>query len=105
MDPILHGSSSIRREPTDLRIIPSAELALILASHRDYVDSHGANGKRADLSKSNLSCMELTGLNLCGAVLSNADLSGTNLRSSTLRGALLDMCILSRADFLGADLE
>ena len=50
------------------------ELDKILAEHKEYIDSDGEKGKRA-----NLRGADLRGANLEGANLSGADLKGANL--------------------------
>ena len=63
-----------------------------------------ANLSGANLSRANLSVANLSGANLSGANLSRADLSGANLYGANLYGASLSWADLSRADLSWADL-
>lgn len=99
---------------------PSKEqLDAILQAHETWVETEGAEGRRADLSQARLYRANLSGANLFGANLSGAnlifadlsgaDLSGTDLYlavlfSANLSRASLSSTNLSRADLSGADL-
>jgi uncharacterized protein YjbI with pentapeptide repeats len=76
-----------------------------LASHREWVDTHGVTGQRADLS-----CAELEGADLISVNLRLADLHDANLRAADLLLAdLRDACLvradLEEACLVGANLE
>lgn len=53
-----------------------AKFKTILATHREWVESAGKKGKRADLSYADLRCANLSGADLSDANLSDANLSG-----------------------------
>jgi uncharacterized protein YjbI with pentapeptide repeats len=66
-------------------------------------------GDAIDLSKHNLTYLDLSGLNFKGAKLANSDLygvdlTGANLRGSDLSHTRLDRSVLIRADLSGANL-
>jgi len=76
-----------------------------LASHREWVESHGVTGQRADLS-----CAKLEGVDLISVSLRLADLHDANLRAADLLLADLRDACLVRADLedaclVGANLE
>ena len=76
-----------------------------LASHREWVESHGLAGTRADLS-----CAELEGADLISVNLRMADLHDANLRAADMLLADLRDACLVRADLeesclVGANLE
>ena len=75
------------------------DIKKILEEHKKWlVDS--TTGKRANLSRENLSRANLSWADLSGANLSWADLSGANLSGANLSGANL-----YRANLSGADLS
>src|SRR5262245_13966776 len=86
-------------EPTEEAIVTAIEeasqpislidLAEILDQHRQWVESGGEAGARAELNGVNLSKADLTGVNLQGASLQRANLSGADLSMTNLRGANL----------------
>ena len=76
-----------------------------LASHREWAESHGLAGTRADLS-----CAELEGADLISVNLRMADLHDANLRAADMLLADLRDACLVRADLeesclVGANLE
>ena len=95
------------------------ELSLILDQHRLWIETNRAQGKRADLSYTdltgaylygaNLYRVDLTRANLIGAnltraFLTDANLRGADLRDANLRGANLMGANLRDANLRGADL-
>jgi Pentapeptide repeats (8 copies) len=74
---------------------PRAELDSIIADHRKWAESKGAQGKRANLSGADLDHAVLTGADLSGANLSNVDLTKANLSGANLQGADLTGASLS----------
>lgn len=92
----------------------STELAEIINSHRQWLESGNKAGKRADLSGAqldgaNLANCDLSGALMQGASLVNADLSGsklvhTNFNDANLKDAKLTGANLLLTDFTGADL-
>ncbi|MGF6990428.1 uncharacterized protein YjbI with pentapeptide repeats [Lachnospiraceae bacterium PM6-15] len=117
---------------SDLRKITEEAIIEVLDSHKRWLDSNGREGKRADLSftdlrevafifdgydlqKVNMRCADLSGadlsgMNLRGAFLSYAELTetnleNTNLQESALYHANLNKANLSYSDLRGADME
>ena len=96
----------------------------ILRSHKEWLDTNGEKGKRADFSNEDLSNVDLHGADLRyanfmetdlnNADLHEADLSNANfheailchafLSEAKLTGAILSSAILREADFRSADL-
>jgi uncharacterized protein YjbI with pentapeptide repeats len=76
-----------------------------LASHREWVESHGKIGQRADLSNSQLEAMELISVDLRHADLHDANLRATDLLLADLRDACLVRADLEEACVVGANLE
>src|SRR2546422_912229 len=81
------------------RPINKSELAEILAQHKQWVESGGKAGTKANLENADLS-----GANLSGAKLYVADLSGADLSRAKLRTAKLFEADLRGAKLSGADL-
>jgi len=80
------------------------QLQRILRDHKVWLDSHEAEGARADLAG-----LSLERINLAGAMLDGANLSGALLTNACFAGASLNHADLSHskamhADFAGADL-
>ncbi len=78
-------------------VTKDVQAALTVIGRRRY--KYDSEGKRLDLSRSNLS-----GSYLRGANLSEADLRGANLRGANLRGAKFKGVNLYRANLRGANL-
>jgi len=86
----------------------------VLAAHKEWLDSDGARGERAELKgavmqQADLHDADLERADLSGARLSVTDLMRANLKGADLRGADLWMSdmkdtILEGADLRGADL-
>jgi len=85
--------------------ISMLELAEILDQHKQWVESGGEAGVKADLSGINLSKADLTGVNLQGAHLHRVNLAGADLSMSNLRGASLVRANLVNANLLGTELR
>ena len=83
----------------------ASDLKAILESHKQWLDSDGEVGERADLSKSDLNETDLSRADLCGADLSEANLSEANLCWTYLLDADLSGADLRGADLRGADLR
>lgn len=94
-----------------------ADLDAVLRNHKLWLDTHGAQGRRADLKAS-----DLTQANLAGADLADIDAEGTDFTAANLKGANLmganlkntylgggtdatPGAVLRGADLSGADLE
>ena len=81
------------------------EIDEIFRDHKDWLLTHGDDGKRAvlrgvDLYKENLIDVDLRGATLCKSDLRGADLSSANLSEADLREV-----DFSKADLRGADLS
>ena len=81
------------------------DLAEILDQHKQWVESGGETGVKADLSGNNLAKADLTGVNLQGAHLHRANLAGADLSMSNLKGASLVRANLQNANLLGTELR
>lgn len=81
------------------------DLAEILDQHKQWVESGGESGSRADLTGVNLSKADLTGVNLQAAVLHRVNLAGADLSMANLRGASLVRANLQNANLLGTELR
>lgn len=76
-----------------------------LASHHEWVESHGLTGKRADLSGAELEAMDLISVNLRLADLHDANLKAADLLLADLRDACLVRADLEESCLVGANLE
>jgi uncharacterized protein YjbI with pentapeptide repeats len=87
--------------------IDSGEWALeeTLANHKEWLDSHGATGGKADLQKAQLEGRELIGVNLRYADLQDASLKSADLLLADLRDACLVRANLQETCLVGANLE
>lgn len=79
------------------------KLREVLEAHKQWLNSVGKSGEKADLRGANLLganlCeADLREADLCGADLSNADLRYADLREADIRGADLSNADLSNAD-------
>src|SRR5215469_15259277 len=81
------------------------DLAEILDQHKQWAESGGETGERADLTGVNLSKADLTGVNLQAAVLHRVNLAGADLSMANLRGASLVRANLQNANLLGTELR
>lgn len=88
-----------------MREITAKQLKRILKSHKDWVDSNGKRGERADFGETILIGVDLRGADLRGADLSGANLSWINLTDTDLRGADLRNADLSDTEVRGVDLN
>ena len=76
-----------------------------LASHREWVESQGGSGKKADFAGANLEGTELIGVNLRFADFHDANLKSADLLLADLRDACLVRADLQDACLVGANLE
>ena len=83
---------------------PNINLKEVLEAHLKWLRGE-SGGKRANLSRSDLSGAYLYGANLSGANLSRSDLSGAYLYGADLSRADLSGAYLYGADLSGADLS
>lgn len=104
---------SLDAEPRELPLqqggnsstLPMLEFAEILDQHREWVETGGESGRRADLGGAILANADLTGANLQGAFLNKADLRGADLSMANLQGASLVQANLEEANLLGTELS
>jgi hypothetical protein len=87
-----------------------AQLQKVLDSHKQWLDSYGAEGERAALADAHLAVDDLEDADLRYADLRKADLRsaylvGADLRYTNLRGANLRKADLRKANLRYADLE
>jgi uncharacterized protein YjbI with pentapeptide repeats len=94
---VLSGDSS--------RTLSFIDLAETLDQHKQWVESGGESGARADLCGANLGKADLTGVNLQGALLHKTNLSGADLSMANLRGASFVQADLRNTNLLGAELR
>jgi uncharacterized protein YjbI with pentapeptide repeats len=92
----------IERESVGISLL---DLAEILDQHKQWVESGGETGVKADLSGVNLAKADLTGVNLQGAILHRVNLSGADLSMANLRGAGLVRANLQNTNLLGTELR
>jgi uncharacterized protein YjbI with pentapeptide repeats len=76
-----------------------------LANHKEWIDSHGEAGRKADLRKTKLEGTELIGVNLRYADLQDANLKAADLLLADLRDACLVRADLRETCLVGANLE
>jgi uncharacterized protein YjbI with pentapeptide repeats len=76
-----------------------------LAAHKEWVDSHGALGTRADLRKGSYESTELISVNLRYADLQDINLRAADLLLADLREACLVRADFSEACLVGTNLE
>lgn len=76
-----------------------------LASHREWVESHGLTGQRADLSGAELEASDLISVNLRLADLHDANLRASDMLLADLRDACLMRADMEEACLVGANLE
>lgn len=81
----------------------TTELKSILANHKKWLAGK-PGGVQADLSKSDLRYVDLSGVNLSKAILAYADLTGADLTGANLSESSLNWAVLSGAYLTGADL-
>jgi len=87
------------------RRISLIDLAEILDQHKQWIESGGETGVKAELSGVNLAGADLTGVNLEGAFLQRANLIGADLSMANLRGTSLVQADLRDANLLGTELR
>lgn len=80
------------------------DIPAVLSAHRMWLDTDGAEGRRANLHGANLRGAGLSGANLRGANLRDANLSDAYLGAANLRAANLSDAYLRGAHLRGANL-
>jgi uncharacterized protein YjbI with pentapeptide repeats len=81
------------------------DLAEMLDQHKQWVESGGESGARADLTGVNLAKADLTGVNLQGSILHRVNMTGADLSMANLRGASLVRANLQNSNLLGTELR
>jgi uncharacterized protein YjbI with pentapeptide repeats len=76
-----------------------------LASHREWVESHGQTGQRADLAGAQLEASDLISVNLRLADLHDANLRASDMLLADLRDACMVRADLEEACLVGANME
>lgn len=76
-----------------------------LASHKEWVDSHGATGNKGDFAGADFEGTELIGVNFRFADFHDANLKAADLLLADLRDACLVRADLQDACLVGANLE
>jgi uncharacterized protein YjbI with pentapeptide repeats len=76
-----------------------------LALHKEWLDSHGAAGRKADLRKGNFESTELISVSLRHADLQDINLKAADLLLADLRDACLVRANFSEACLVGTNLE
>ena len=97
-------ASDLVSEPPKIEPVEWA-LEETLANHKEWLDSHGEAGKKADLRKARLEGSELIGVNLRHADLQDAILKSADLLLADLRDACLVRANLQETCLVGANLE
>jgi uncharacterized protein YjbI with pentapeptide repeats len=87
-----------------MRTITKEELATILAAHKEWRDSEGATGARANLAYANLARANLADANLAYAYLADANLADAYLADANLAYAYLADANLADAYLADANL-
>jgi uncharacterized protein YjbI with pentapeptide repeats len=81
------------------------ELDEIVEGHREWVESRGELGRKADLANANFEGVDLMGAELQGANLLRANLQRADLLLADLRGACLIEADLSEANLVSTNLR
>jgi len=104
LEPSARDSDGLEEKP---RHAPYRDWALDdkLASHREWVESQGQAGQRADLGGSELEAVDLISVNLRFADLHDANLRAADLLLADLRDACLVRADLEESCLVGANLE
>lgn len=88
-----------KHKPRKGRDTPKLDLAAVVGEHVKWLQSKGAEGKRA-----NFEGMDLAGADLAGSVLANASFKGADLSDARLTDCRLDGADFRRATLSAADL-
>ena len=102
-EPELSAQPSPLSEPR--RLYKDWALDEKLASHGEWVESHGRTGQRADLAGAELEASDLISVNLRLADLHDTNLRASDLLLADLRDACLVRADLEEACLVGANLE
>src|SRR5580658_4025921 len=104
---VAHSEDKAADPTPDSPKIESSEWALeeTLANHKEWLDSHGATGGKADLQNVQFEDRELIGVNLRYADLQDANLKSADLLLADLRDACLVRANLQESCLVGVNLE
>jgi uncharacterized protein YjbI with pentapeptide repeats len=87
----------------DQQEISLLDLAESLDQHKEWLESGGESGRRAEFCGMNFAGADFTGVNLQGANLDRTNFQGADLSMANLRGASLIQANLSEANLLGTE--
>ena len=87
----------------DQSVGSARSLADTLALHKIWLEAHGQQGSRADLSDEKFFGAVLCGVNLERGDLRRTDFSRADLRNTKIRNADLSEAVLASADLRGVD--
>ncbi|GAC1679860.1 MAG: hypothetical protein PVS2B2_17860 [Candidatus Acidiferrum sp.] len=99
----LQALESQERLVNEEQEISLLDLAETLDQHKEWLESGGESGRRADFCGMNFAGADFTGVNLQGAILDRAKLQGADLSMANLRDASLVQADLSEANLLGTE--
>lgn len=104
---ITHGQDVPPSSTTPLMPVATSDWALEerLASHKEWVESRGIAGTKADFAGAKMESAELIGVNLRHADLQDANLKSADLLLADLRDACLVRTNFQEACLVGANLE
>jgi len=87
--------------------IPASDWAFEekLAAHKEWLDSHGTAGRKADFAEADIPSIDLINVNLRYADLQGANLKGADLLLADLRDSCLVRTNLEDAGLVGVNLE
>ncbi|MEE8574189.1 MAG: P-loop NTPase fold protein [Thermodesulfobacteriota bacterium] len=100
----IHLTEEVGLSEKETTIKDPGKLKVILAKHREWLDTIGESGRCADLSGMDLRSFNLSRANLRNANLNKANLSGVNLKDTDLRYVDLTSANLREAEMIGANL-
>ncbi|MGE5504938.1 MAG: pentapeptide repeat-containing protein [Actinomycetota bacterium] len=84
--------------------VAAFDVSAVVAEHVSWLQSQGAQGKRANLEGMDLASADLSKAVLANATLRRAELSDANMAEARLDGADLRHAVLSAANLSGANL-
>ncbi len=107
---VIYAKSRIIPSPFGLRLkerkkLDNNSLKSIIQDHQLWLKTNGKQGRKADLSHTDLEGVNLNKAILQGAILNNSDLAETNLSKANLKGSNLQVANMHQADLQGANLS
>lgn len=105
--PIVTALSQAAPPKTSTHAVPASDWAFEekLAAHKEWLDSRGAAGRKADFAEAKLPAIDLISVNLRYADLQGANLKGADLLLADLRDSCLVRTSLEDSCLVGANLE